>query len=361
MNAGQGLVAVATELERRIASRRDFIAPTPKLRMEVADGKPVFVGLPDGLTTPLLPWAHSQVGTYTDIPKPYYDRMLADDPGLLATNVNAWFARKPKDKRLVRTLDGNTRAFLSNAFRPLDNLQLAESALPILKELGAQVVSANVSDTDFYLKAMVPSLEATVTRSKAVGDVIRGGIAIGNREVGGRALFVGFYVTRLICMNGAVRDSVLRQAHIGKRQGTDIEDSREFFTDTTRRLDDAAFWSKFRDVVRAVLTRKYLDEFVAKANEAADDIVEAEDVKEVVEVTLDRFALPEALAKPMLKNLITSGDLSRYGYAQALTAVANEHADYEQAHEMEWAGARIIELPKSDWKAIVSAATKKAA
>ena len=49
-------------------------------------------------------------------------------PELLAENVNSWFQREPT-QRMVRTLDGTVRAFLSNRYRRIDNLDIAEIVL----------------------------------------------------------------------------------------------------------------------------------------------------------------------------------------------------------------------------------------
>ena len=53
--------------------------------------------------------AHRQIGTHLKIPAAYYDRMQAQNPDLLAQNVNTWFEQEPS-RRLVRTLGGTARA-----------------------------------------------------------------------------------------------------------------------------------------------------------------------------------------------------------------------------------------------------------
>jgi hypothetical protein len=60
--------------------------------------------------------AHRQIAAHTGVPTKYYDRMYKDNPALLTHNVNSWFQNEPAP-RMLRTLNGTARAFLSNRYR----------------------------------------------------------------------------------------------------------------------------------------------------------------------------------------------------------------------------------------------------
>ena len=57
--------------------------------------------------------AHRQIAARLEIPAKYYDRMRTEAPQMLAKNVNHWLHAQP-ETRMIRTLDGNVRAFLSD-------------------------------------------------------------------------------------------------------------------------------------------------------------------------------------------------------------------------------------------------------
>jgi len=58
---------------------------------------------------------------------------------------------------MIRTLDGQVRAVLSERYRRLDNYDLAENVLPILQRLdGARFESVELTDTKMYLKVVTP-------------------------------------------------------------------------------------------------------------------------------------------------------------------------------------------------------------
>src|SRR5262249_10590729 len=113
--------------------------------------------------------AHDQVAEHVKIPKPYYERMRTQAPDLLATNVNRWFAKHPA-ARMVRTLDGRARAFLSNAFQPFDNYDFAAAALPFLSERRLTVMSAEITEKHLYIKAVDEQLFRDVPVGFKMGD-----------------------------------------------------------------------------------------------------------------------------------------------------------------------------------------------
>jgi hypothetical protein len=261
------------------------------------------------------------------------------------------------EKRMLRTLDGEARAFLSHRFRPLDNFDLANAALPVLlrQGTGLHIESCALTETRMYIKAVTNRLEASVV---GLNDIVQAGIVISNSEVGAGAVKIEPMIYRLVCKNGAIAaDSSTRKYHVGKGHGG-AEDGgvAEFFRDETRLADDKAFFMKVADTVNAAFNRELFDRLVNKMREAAGQKIEGDPVK-VVEVTAKRFGLTENERGSILRNLIEGHDLSRYGLLNAITASAqDEKLDYERATDLERFGGEIIELAQTDWKALATAA-----
>ena len=128
----------------------------------------------------IRPTAHVQIGNYLSIPKKYYDRMQTEEPELLAHNVNTWFRKQP-EQRMIRTMDGHARAFLSNRYRRIDNLDIARVTIPIIADIpGARYESCEITDDYLYLKVVNPRLQSEVVP----GDIVQAGIVISNSETG---------------------------------------------------------------------------------------------------------------------------------------------------------------------------------
>jgi precorrin-3B methylase len=89
------------------------------------------------------------------------------------------------------------------------------------------------------------------------------------------------------------------------------------------------------------------DNQLAKLRGATE--VEIAKPKEGVEVISKRLELTQGEEDDLLTNLIAGKDLSVYGMANAVTALAHKSEDYDRSIELERAGTRVIELPKKDW------------
>ena len=121
MKSGVTLQQMLTEVKRQSESKEDYLIAPNRLRME-SYGKEMFLHLSDDSGTELIEpmtitgIAHRQIGTHLRIPAAYYDRMREERPDLLAYNANTWF-KQENSQRMLRTLDGSARAYLSNRYR----------------------------------------------------------------------------------------------------------------------------------------------------------------------------------------------------------------------------------------------------
>jgi len=350
MKTGLSISELAAELERQAGTKKDYIADTRRLKMTVGrDDKMVLEGVNGGLG--VRSTAHAQFASSLSIPKVYYDRMLANAPDLLAANVNRWLETQPS-KKLVRVLDGEVRAVLSDSYRPLDNVELAEAVLPQLIGLEAHVLSTEITESRMYIKAVSPRVQGDVM----VGDTVQAGLVVSNSEIGHGALRVAAMDYRLVCLNGMIRESAVRQAHLGRgsRGGDAIEDAREFFRPETRLADDRAFFLKVRDAVGSMFDADKFNLRIAQYREANQKEVTGEP-EAVVEVLSKRFGFAESERSSILKQFIKGDMMSAWGLANAVTRAAQDVESYDRSQEMEQLGGDVIELPASAWREIASA------
>jgi len=297
---------------------------------------------------PLRKTAHQQFAQRLGVPKPYYDRMREQAPDLLATNLNHWLEHEPAT-RLLRTMDNQVRAFLSDRYRPLDNFDLAEAMLPKLMGLEANVQSTGITEDRFYLKAVTERVQGEVKQ----GDVVQAGIVISNSEVGHGSLKIEELDFRLVCLNGMIREAAVRRAHLGRNSGVDLIDgAREFYRDETRRLEDAAFWNKVKDSADAVFDQSRFNRRLDQYREASQLALPAP-VK-AVDFVAERVGLLEREKESVLAHLIQGGDLSAWGVANAVTRASQDVDDYGRATELEAAGGTIVELRPEEWSKVTA-------
>src|SRR6188768_138372 len=229
MNKGISLSALAAEIERQHLNKYDMIASTGAISMR--DDKSLLI---DGEGEySVNQTAHNQIAARLGIPVKYYDKMAAEAPKLLADNVNEWLWNKP-ERRMVRVLDGNVRAFLSDRYQRIDNHEIAEVTLPVLARIPeVQIVSSQITEHRMYIQAVTPRL----TENVGLNDAVQAGVIISNSEIGAGAVSISPMVYRLRCLNGMVLpDQAFKAYHVGRR----VEDTTELWADDTRKADDRA-------------------------------------------------------------------------------------------------------------------------
>jgi hypothetical protein len=346
VKTGRTLTELATELERQSAAKRDFVADTRELAM--MNGSEIHVTGQGEF--PVRSLAHAQISDHLSIPRKYYDRLKAEHPTLLDSNVNTLLRANPQP-RLVRTLDGEMRAFLSNRYRRLDNDELAQAIFPVLAEIpGVQFPSMEVTEKRLYIKAVAPQITGEVK----VGDIVQAGVVISNSEVGEGSLSVQGLIFRLVCLNGLITDVGMRRYHVGRSTGDGGEDAAyELFKDETLQADDRAFFLKVRDVVAATVSQARFEQTLAALRMAAGTEPMVDPSKGVQELGR-RFDLAETEMASVLHHLALGGDLTKYGALNAVTRASQDVESYDRATELEVVGGHILAMPSAEWRSIVS-------
>lgn len=350
MRTDLSLTNLAAELERRAQNKADYVTDTRKLSMQEDATLSFENGVRHNLEANDV--AHRQIASRLEIPAKYYDRLRSASPALLATNVNHFLHAEPST-RMIRTLDGKVRAFLSDRYNRIENEEIAKAALPaLLEQPGVQIISSSITETRMYIKAVFTKVEGEVKK----GDVVQAGVAISNSEVGLGAVNITPLIYRLVCTNGMIlQDSKFSARHVGGRV-LEGEDVRAMLTDETLKADDKAIMLKVRDVIRGSFDEVAFQRQLALMQGATEQKLTGNPV-EAVKMLAKKNNLNEFEEGSILRNLIEGADLSRWGVLNAITATAKEEVlSYDRATELEALGGNMLTIPANDWKALSVAA-----
>lgn len=343
MKQGKSLAELGRELQRQRLNRQDFLANTRSLEMETDSyGSTLQLSLDDKpLSFTVGETAHQQIAARLNIPFRYYKKMQEEAPDLLDQNVNTWFSKNP-ERRMIRVLDGNVRAFLSDRYRRLDNLELCAAVLPVINEMKNSVIeSCEVTPTHLYLKVVNRRLKAEVR----VGDVVQAGFVVSNSEVGLGSLRIEPLVFRLVCKNGLIcKDLAQKKYHVGRQVNASDDSAYELYSEETLAQDDKTFFLKVQDIVRSAVDEARFMLTVDKLREATQIPLKHDPVKSV-ELLADKFQLTENERGDILRQLFMGADNSRYGLVNAVTAASKIAKTYERATDLERIGGEILSLP----------------
>jgi hypothetical protein len=355
MFMGRNLSDFSRELIRRQETMRDFVDTTHRMRM--VNGKLEFGEDSRRYSFPVNKIAAQQIASFTGIPSAYYHRMRENAPALLDTNINAWL-EKEDTTRMIRTLDGRARAFLSNKYLPIDNYEIAMRVLPVLAriiDLSDKNVSCEITDRNMYIKVVNYKMEREVTP----GDIVQSGIIVTNSEVGQGMVSVMPFMNRLVCSNGMVIDiAAKKRRHVGKTIDL-TQDDFQIYREETINAANQAFLMQIEDTVSAVADEVKFDRILDSMREAKDKKFTNKNIPAVVELATKKYGIAESAKDNILTHLIREGDTSLYGLANAVTRYSQDVEDYDTATDLEAIGGKMINMPQSLFNELNNASATK--
>lgn len=392
MKNGMSLQDLLTTVIEQNENKRDFVADTKEsIRMIDFGGKPHIVLLQEGARElerfSITENAHRQLATRLNIPWKYYQRLLRDHLDLVIIQVNALFEREP-ETRMLRTLDGQARAFLSDRYRRLDNKEVLEQVLPpIVKgDIASTMLSSNVGDNNMHLKVLFTDDSLAVdlgptanpNRADAWGengnldldrehnviarrdrgrDVVRPGFILSNSETGHGSLNLRGFFFRSYCLNGCVwgkEDAfAMKRTHIGGQLIADQD--FQIFSDETQRKEDQLIVAQVTEAIGTMADATRVQAMGDKLR-ALKNGEQAVDKTGAIQELGRQVDLTEGETKSALENFLTDGDFSQWGAVNAVTKIANQDdVSYERACELEEIGAKIIDFTNSQWLKVATA------
>lgn len=338
---------------------------------------------PDGVTMTsgtyaLNDVAVSGIADKLGIPVGYLRKLATEHVDLFDDNVNGWLRRC--DRRfLVRVLrtdptapaiqaaaaqavagdaDGVVRAFLSDRYSRIDNLDVLLAALEGIKTSGAevQVDGADLTDRRMYLRVSAPQVRAmapTLLRnyrspfdSRPGSDlpVVWAGFMISNSETGCGAFTIAPRLMVQVCRNGmGLEHEAMRRTHLGARNtGEDgvVQWSAETMTKVLELIT-----SRTRDAVAAYLDTDYVARMVRQLEQVSGTPVHDPDT--TIKVVSQRLKFTDEQRQSILNHFIHGADLSAGGVMHAVTSVAQTLDDADAAHDLESAAVQAMHLAAS--------------
>jgi hypothetical protein len=303
------------------------------------------------------------------VPVAYLKRLRAERPDLYDANVNGWLHGRrplvrpdavgsgqvireavPADPRsfLVRCFrsddgQGLARAFLSDRYAVVDNLDVLTAALDGIRDAGVEV---NIDGGDLTERRMsvrvtcpaVSVLAPTLLRgyrspfNGRSGDecpVMWAGFVLTNSEVGAGAYTITPRAVVEVCNNGmTINADALSRVHLGTRLDTGVVRWAE---DTQRKALELVK-AQTRDAVTTFLSEDYLTDAVARLEARADETVET---PEQVRTLVKALRYTDADLDGILGHFIRGGQTTRGGVVNAITAYAQDVTDGDLAHDLE--------------------------
>lgn len=189
--------------------------------------------------------AVSQLGEKMDIPAKYLRNLAEGDEWkrrLCATTLNEYSSWTNKKRVLIRTVGDQVRGVLSDSYRRLNAVSIVTAFLQEVEKQNAAVSNAYMNDTKIWCETLLPMPIEIPTPNNGIVTIFAGA-RFSTSDYGDGSVDMRSYLLNGACLNGMVRETVMKQIHLGGKLPEHIALSEE-----TYRLDTETTASAVRDL-----------------------------------------------------------------------------------------------------------------
>lgn len=271
---------------------QDFIAPlgvnlkrndhSPVITFD-GQGSSLMMNMPEGQFS-LHSNAVGQLADRMGVPQRYL-RTLANggewERNLAATILNQHSDNTQRSRVLIRAVGMEVRGVLSDSYRRLNSVQILTAFIEEAAGQGAVISDAYMNDTKVWAETILPQP-----------------IVIPTAKNGDGAVDMRAFMLNGACLNGMVRESVMKQVHLGSKLPDSLALSQR-----TYELDTKTTVSAVRDLTRGLFSVDNIREKAYEIQGASEMEVDLE--KEVKKLTSSGALLKaegQEVEKLLMKN-----------------------------------------------------------
>ena len=353
-------VGVQQTMERLVNEGRiaqDFIAPlgvnlkrndhSPVITFN-GDGDQLMLNVPEGEFS-LHNNAVGQLADRMGVPTRYLKQLAAGEPwqrSLAAQILNQHSDWTQRNRVLIRAVGMQVRGVLSDSYRRLNSVQILTAFVEAAAGQGAVVSDAYMNDTKVWAETILP--EPIVIPTAKNGDVvIFAGARFSTSDYGDGAVDMRAFMLNGACLNGMVRESVMKQVHLGGRLPDNLSLSQH-----TYELDTRTTVSAVRDLTNGLFSADNIREKAYEIQGASEMEVDLE--REIKKLTKDGGLLKaegQEVEKLLMKNDPedgVQGASTLWKLTQAITAHARTLTPERsrELHEISGHLLNRVKLPK---------------
>jgi hypothetical protein len=328
-------VGVRETMERLVNEGKiaqDYIAPIG-VNLKINDHSPVItfsangslrMDMPDGQFT-LHDNAIGQLADRMGIPQRYLRGLASGEPWakqLAATLLNEHSGWTQRSRVLVRTVGKQVRGVLSDSYRRLNSVEILTAFVQEAADQGAVISDAYMNDTKIWAETILPT-PLTVPTANNGDVVIFAGARFSTSDYGDGAVDMRAFLLNGACLNGMVRESVMKQVHLGSKLPDNLQLSQQ-----TYELDTKTTVSAVRDLTKGLFSKDNLMKKAIEIQGASEINVDFE--HELKRLTRDGGLLKQE-GKEVEKILMRNdpedgvqGGATLWKLTQAITAHARE-------------------------------------
>ena len=327
-----GVQATMSRLIEEGKIAQDYIAPIG-VNLKAQEHSPVItfsgesrlmMNMPDGQFS-LHDNAIAQLADRMGIPQRYLRSLASGEPWaimLAAHLLNQHSDWTQRSRVLVRTVGHQVRGVLSDSYRRLNSVEILTAFVQEAAGQGAVISDAYMNDTKVWAETILPTPITVPTKNN--GDVvIFAGARFSTSDYGDGAVDMRAFMLNGACLNGMVRESVMKQVHLGSKLPDNLALSQQ-----TYELDTKTTVSAVQDLTRGLFSADTIKRKAYEIQGASE--IEVDFDRELKKLTGNGWLLKQE-SKEVEKILMRNnpddgvqGGATLWKLTQAITAHARE-------------------------------------
>ena len=255
-------VGVQATMERLIHEGKiaqDYIAPLG-VELKKKQHEPVItfngeqglmMNMPDGSFS-LHSNAVNQLADRMGVPQRYLRQLSRGGEWavmLAAHLLNEHSSWTERSRVLVRTVGQEVRGVLSDSYRRLNSVEILTAFVQEASSQGAVISDAYMNDTKVWAETILPQ-PFVIPTAKNGEVIIFAGARFSTSDYGDGSVDMRTFLLNGACLNGMVRESVMRQVHLGSKLPDTIALSQK-----TYELDTQTTVSAVRDLTSGLYSK----------------------------------------------------------------------------------------------------------
>lgn len=350
-----GVNAAITRLleEGRIA--QDFIAPIGA-NLKKNDRRPIISFSADSHVQMSMPEGNfnlhgnaiSQISEKMGVPAKYLRELAMGDEWqkqLCATILNEHSGWTQRTRVLVRAVGMEVRGVLSDSYRRLNSVEIITAFIQEASVQGAVMSDAYMNDTKVWCETILPTPIEIPTRKNGIVTIFAGA-RFSTSDYGNGSVDMRSFLLNGACLNGMVRESVMRQVHLGSRLPDSIALSQK-----TYELDTKTTVSAIKDLTKGLYSRETIMDKAIEIQGASEiDVDFDKELKSLVQ----RGALLKNEGREVEKLLMNNnpddgvtGGATLWKLTQGITAFAREQ-EPERSRELHEISGQLMNRVKAN-------------
>lgn len=315
---------------------------------EEISSAPLTMNMPDGQFS-LHDNAIGQLADRMGIPQRYLRGLASGEPwavSLAAYLLNQHSDWTQRSRVLVRTVGQQVRGVLSDSYRRLNSVEILTAFVQEAAGQGAVISDAYMNDTKVWAETILPTPIEIPTAKNGIVTIFAGA-RFSTSDYGDGAVDMRAFLLNGACLNGMVRESVMKQVHLGSKLPDNLKLSNK-----TYELDTKTTVSAVKDLTKGLFCK---DNLMQKAIE----IQGASEIDVDFEHELKRLTSSGGLLKQESKEVEkilmrndpedgVQGGATLWKLTQAITAHARELTPERsrELHELSGQLMNRVKLPR---------------